>query len=126
MSRRSKHLWSLVLLVTLGFAQSTLVLAACAIDRANLAQVLAAQDMQCCDTDTMTGDSAAPMTPTLCLAHSTTDLQALGTPILLGHPPSLMPLSFYVPRFDALAVEGWSVPPPNVIPPRILFQSFQV
>src|SRR5258706_69110 len=101
-------------------------LAACAMDRSGLAQVLsAAVDHECCDEDvTPQGGDAMPMSASICASHTTSDLQAFNPfPVAItakaisGWYTHERPLQFALPPVVA---------PPKAISPRILLHSFQV
>lgn len=115
------------MLSVLAFFQASLVLAACAMDRGGLAQVLVASTPhECCD-ETM-GDSldaVAPMSTNTCVAHTTADLQVVATPPVICAPALLAPL-LVPPAHLAKAVHRPSTPQAAQIPPRILLHSFLI
>ena len=83
MRLRTRRWVSIAMLALLAFTQSTVVLAACAMDRAQLAQVLTQPaDHDCCDEmGSGHGGDATPMSVTECVVHSTADLQVSGGPL---------------------------------------------
>ena len=119
MTRRCRRWLSIAVLALLAFSQAGSVLAACAMDRAALPQVLGGGMHECCDS--MPADS---MSANACLTHSTSDLQVLGIPALATPAPAAVAVLVvlqrdHVPMALALA-------PPRVVPPRILLHSFLI
>jgi hypothetical protein len=118
---------ALVMLAVLGFAQASVALAACAMDRGELAQAAGAPSHgmpaghECCDEeDAQAGAS------NLCFAHCTSDLQAFGW---AGFAVAAAPRAVIVVQLQAVAsappAAVAEAPPPRV-PPRILLHSFLI
>ena len=113
------------MLAMLAFSQASTVLAACAMDRSELGQMLdASADHDCCDTGATSGD-AVPMSNNACATQATSDLQ------LAGSAP------FIVSGFDGPVLITRAGPPRPTsppctqalraaIPPRILLHSFLI
>ena len=116
----------MVLLATLAFSQASVVLAACGLDRAALAQALSGEMHECCDTE-QPANNVMPMTANSCLGEGTSDLQApaagLATVVGLANSPVLF---VALAPGDSRASARLSVPPPKGIPPRILLHSFLI
>lgn len=103
MTRRIRRWVSIAVLGVLAFSQATLVFATCAMDRADIAQMMTTPgDDECCDQ----------AGPPACIVQSTSDLQA---PV--AFVPLLRPAG-PIPR----RVE----PPGTSVPPRILLHSFLI
>jgi hypothetical protein len=106
------------------FAQGSVVLAACAMDRASMAQ---AMTMMASDESCACGDSEMqPPVNVSCMAHCTSDLQMFGLPVALAHNANRAPV-LIVP---ALEPHGWltalHTPPRVQVPRRILLHSFLI
>ena len=105
------------------FAQGSVVFAACAMDRAAMAQAMTMPAGETCDC------GAAEMQPAVtagCVAHCTMDLQLAGLPLVLVHganqaPVLLVPMAEVRPKPTALPA-----PPPLAVPRRILLHSFLI
>jgi hypothetical protein len=127
MSRRLRRLVCLVMLGTLAFWQANLVLAACAMDRGELGQMFAAGEKHDCCDEAMPAcdDQQQPMTPNACVAHSTSDLQALAMPPAL--PAASTAVVLFIPRVESQTPLGsWPAVRPPAVPPRILLHSFLI
>lgn len=113
------------MLAMLTLAQASLALAACAMERGELAQVLTAADAQhdCCPDAAC---DTVPMTANACVALSTADLQVAGEPaaifLAIADGPVLL-----LPRDIARSVVPASRPVRrDHVPPRILLHSFLI
>lgn len=123
MKSRTRRWVSIAVLALLAFTQASLVFAACAMERGQLAQALAQPaDHDCCDES---DDGAVPMSANACLAHSTADLQISGAPLpafaAIASVPVLHPA---VER--TLPVPRAAPPPRQRVPARILLHSFLI
>ena len=114
------------MLGTLAFWQANVVLAACAMDRGQLGQMFATGETHdCCDEVMATSNDERPMTPNACLAHSTSDLQALAMPPSLPAAPTTVVL--FIPRADTQRpLESWPAVRLPAVPARILLHSFLI
>ena len=122
--RRSlKRAVALVVLGGLAFAQASVVLAACQMERGDLAHMFSAgeESSEC-------ADSMAASTPgdslNGCVAHCTSDLQAVGGFAIIIHAPALQILALPRSEFESGFASGPAGPPPARVPPRILLHSF--
>lgn len=119
-----KRCLSMLLLAVLGFSQASVALAACMMDRGELAQMFAAQSHACCDGAVA---QAMPAVANICLSHSTADLQALGTPASEDYEPAELAVWIAPPRDARWAIAvRLAAPPFNAVPPRILLHSFLI
>jgi len=124
MRRRLRRSICILLLGAIGFWQVSLVVAACEMDRADLAKVLSTKGGgECCDGAAM--DDGMPMAAASCVAHATSDLQILGVSLSLDHPQSAV-VALYVPPRHPPATKGRVLARSPAVPPRILLHSFQV
>ena len=126
MKPRTRRWVSIAILSLLAFTQASLVLAACAMDRGELAQVLAQPaGHDCCDETGAAGGDAMPMSANECVAHSTADLQAFGGPLPIFLAIADLPvLHLAVDRPPAIAQ---TLPPTRErVPSRILLHSFLI
>ena len=127
MKPRTRRWVSIAILSLLAFTQASLVLAACAMDRGELAQVLAEPaGHDCCDeSGASAGGDALPMSANECVAHSTADLQVFAGPLPIFLAVADLPvLHLPVDRPPAM----WQAPPPlrERVPSRILLHSFLI
>lgn len=112
MSCRSKRWLSILVLGTLAFAQLNLALAACAMDRGQLAQMLSQPaGHECCD------EAMAP-------AHA--DDMSITPKVSIGYAPLVGVLILPLRTSNAVVASRGSAPPPNPIPSRILLHSFLI
>jgi hypothetical protein len=128
MNRRLKRWLSVVMLATLALSHVSLALAACAMDRGQLAQMMSqSAEHECCDDATApVGPDAMPMATTACLSQSTSDLQAFGIPPSIDQAPAAAVLVLPSPDLTWVVASRWSAPPPKTVPPRILLHSFLI
>jgi hypothetical protein len=129
MNRRLKRWLCIVLLGTLGFAQANLVMAACSMDRANLAQMLAVESHDCCEEGTSCPETGAvmPMSVSACMNHSTSDLQASGSSVSITVPPAVLPVRWVTPaRFVSFAPPQAYPVHHRAVPAHILLHSFLI
>ena len=119
-SRRLKRLLTLVLLAALGFAQASIALAACELDRGSLAQAMESEaDCPCAEPS---GELTVG-----CVAHCTADLQLAGAATVIARAPGDTPVLLVVPGEPRQDAREWQAAhPPGGLPARILFQSFLI
>jgi hypothetical protein len=106
------------------FAQASVVLAACAMDRASMAQAMTAtgSDDSCACGGT---EMQQPVTAT-CMAHCTADLQMAALPVALVRAPATAP-ALLVPRLEVHpCLARLQMPRPSPLPRRILLHSFLI
>jgi hypothetical protein len=113
---------ALALIALLVYAQANVALAACAMDRGEMAQ--AAAGHECCAP---AGDESGPQLGNGCLAHCTADLQLFELPTTLVRTPADAAV-LIAPAADADSPDprGHATSPALAVPPRILFQSFLI
>ena len=120
MNRRLVRRVAFCLIALLGFAQGTVTLAACTMERGAPMQMSPAGETSGCD-------EPAGTVANVCVAHCTADLQVAGTAAVLVQVPGKAQ-ALLVP----LRIEYWSgrmaleVPPPQTVPSRILLHSFLI
>ena len=105
------------------FAQGSVALAACAMDRGSMAPATQmAADMECdC------GEMQAKSTPSAtCVAHCTVDLQLSGAALVLVHAPSVCAVLQVAAFRDSPIRVAEKSPPRSGVPPRILLHSFLI
>lgn len=126
MKPRTRRWVSIAILGLLAFTQASLVLAACAMDRAQLAQVLAQPaGHDCCDEGGSSGGDAMPMSANECVAHSTADLQASGGPLPIFLAIADLPV-LHLPVDRPPAMRQAPPAPRERVPSRILLHSFLI
>lgn len=115
---------SLWLIAMLAFAQASVAIAACSMERGSLAPMLEMADGCDCETQVK---ADAPQYANRCVAHCTADLQLAGVATALVRSPADAPV-LLVPRFDRSPAPrtGLESPPPGTAPPRILLHSFLI
>ena len=114
---------ALCLIAVLAFAQASVVLAACAMDRGTMAPMLGmTEGCGGCETDTDIAQAA-----NRCVAHCTADLQLPGSMTALVRSPAQAPVLLLpaVHRF-ASPRTGLDEAPPGAPPRRILLHSFLI
>jgi hypothetical protein len=115
---------SIWLIAMLAFAQASIAIAACSMERGSLAPMLEMADGCGCETHVKPD---APQYANRCVAHCTADLQLSGGTAALVRSPADAPVLF-VQSFDRSPVlrTGLEAPPPGTVPPRILLHSFLI
>lgn len=124
MSLRLLRRMAVSLIALFLFAQGSVVLAACAMDRASMAQAMTtmASDESCaCGGSEM----QAPISVG-CMAHCTADLQMAGLPVTLVHNAARAPI-LIIPTLEPHAgIAPLHRLPPAQVPRRILLHSFLI
>lgn len=115
---------SIWLIAMLAFAQASVALAACSMERGSLAPMLEMVDGCGCETQVKTD---GPQYANRCVAHCTADLQLTGVATALVRSPAEAPV-LLLPHFDRSPAPntGLELPPPGTVPPRILLHSFLI
>ena len=131
MNRRLIRRLALALIAVLAFAQASVVLAACTMDRGEMGPMMAhtsesgAADEDCCALAPV--HSPGAQVANSCFTHCTADLQMTGFPVALVLAPAATPvLELPQPerRFQGRAL--LEAPPPPTITSRILLHSFLI
>lgn len=105
---------SILLVATLMFAEASVALAACSMDRGSLAPML--------EVSSDCGDCASR-----CIAHCTADLQLSGSlAALVVHPADAPVLFLARAEVDRVPRAADPVSPPGAVPVRILLHSFRI
>jgi hypothetical protein len=105
------------------FAQGSVVLAACAMDRASMAQAMTMESNEACSC----GTAELGMSVTAsCVAHCTVDLQLAGLPIALVQTSTSEPVLLVKMGELNRSLTALSAPPPIPLPRRILLHSFLI
>jgi hypothetical protein len=118
---------SVGLIAVLAFAQASVAIAACTLDRGSLSQMMApSSDMPCADCGTSVSDFG-PLYANRCVAHCTSDLQLSASLAALAVHPADVPV-LVLPRAGVYHVPRAvvHVSPSGAVPVRILLHSFQV
>lgn len=116
---------ALLLIALLGFAQASVALAGCPIERGTLSPMLQAGE-PCgggCATE------FKPYFPELanrCVAHCTADLQNAGSAVALVRNPGEPPLLAVLIPLGNRSLDGGFAAPPPALPRRILLHSFLI
>lgn len=113
---------AVALVALLVYAQGSVALAACKLDRGAMA--LAAAGHECCDT---TDAEPGPQLGNVCLAHCTANLQVFELPMALVRAPAdAAVLTVPVADAESPGARGHAASPTPAVPPRILFQTFLI
>jgi hypothetical protein len=124
--RRVKSLVAALVLGALAFAQASVSLAACSMERGSVGQVIAAEASAPCDCGTMATEFG-PLYANRCLAHCTFDLQLSSVPVAMADIGTCSHTLLVPQARSAVArATGLLAPPAGVPPPRILLHSFLV
>lgn len=126
MNRRLIRRLALALIALLAFAQASVVLAACSMERGEMARMATATTGDdCCGPGPEF--QPAPQLTNDCLAHCTADLQLCGAPPALVRGPADAPVLLWpdTTRSPPLRA-GSEAPPARTIPSRILLHSFLI
>lgn len=116
----------MVVLALLAFTQASLVFAACAMERGELAQVLTQPaDHDCCDEMGNASGDGIPMMANECVAHSTADLQVSGGPLPIFVAIASLPV-LHLPVDRPAAVPRATPALRERVPSRILLHSFLI
>jgi hypothetical protein len=119
MNRRLVRRFALALIAVLAFAQASVALAACGMERGEMAQMSSGGD--CCGGV----DVKMSALPNDCVAHCTADLQLSGLPVVLVQAPAAIQL-FMLPRVPDRVGARHEPPAPAAPPSRILLHSFLI
>jgi hypothetical protein len=131
MSRRLIRRLAFALIAVLAFAQASVVLAACAMDRGEMGAMMAqvnesgAADEGCCAPASVSLPEAQVVSN--CFAHCTADLQLTGFPVALVQVPAATPV-LLLPQLEP-SPPGRALleaPPPPTLASRILLHSFLI
>jgi hypothetical protein len=124
MNHRFTRRISIWLIAVLVFAQASVAVAACTMERGSLAPMLEMVDGCECETQLKPD---APQYANRCVAHCTADLQLSGSTTALVRSPAYLPV-LLLPPFERLASPrtGLQAPPPGSVPHRILLHSFLI
>lgn len=118
---RRVSLWLIAMLV---FAQASVAMAACTMERGTMMQTLQTIDSCGCETHLKTD---GPQYASRCVAHCTADLQLAGLAPTLVRAPAEAPV-LLVPRGEQRSAvrAGLEAPPSGAVPLRILLHSFLI
>lgn len=124
---RTLRIWIAALMLgALGFAQASVSLAACSMERGTIGEVLADKSPAPCDCGTALTEFG-PLYANRCVAHCTSDLQLSGAAVAIAHAAALAP-PLVLPRAQQRV--AWSrrapVPLAASVPKRIQLHSFLV
>lgn len=129
LSTRSKRGVAAFLVAMLAFVQANVAFATCQMDRSAMAQAIAAQASEPC------GDCESPSKVAVgdvavgaaCVAHCTSDLQAVGHSVFDASVPAAAPLVVLPHTWPAAAPPPRILAsPPRTIPARVLLHSYLI
>lgn len=105
------------------FAQGSVVFAACAMDRASMAQAMTMSSGASCACG---GTEMQQTVSAGCVAHCTVDLQLAGLPIALVQGAASAPVLLVAIADVHPGLAALHAPPPIPLPRRILLHSFLI
>ena len=116
----------MLLLAVFAFAQASVSLASCTMERGQLAEVIVAQSAEPCECDHALIEDD-PQHAVRCVAHCTADLQIshVATAIVRGAANDPV-LTVSLAEIRLFAPTGLEAPPVGTPPPRILLHSFLI
>ena len=118
---------AILLIGLLAFAQASVSLAACPLERGSLARVVAATSEAPCSGCGTAVTEYGPHYANRCVAHCTADLQLAGLPLAIVRGAADSPVLVVAgPERHPAARTGLDAPPPGTPPRRILLHSFLV
>ena len=129
MSLRLIRRTALAVLALLAFAHARVALAACAMDRAGLAQTMTLDPGTPCEGDAAADRGSAHGAPGAngCVAHCTADLQAAGFPVILVRSAAGSPVLTVATAGVQRQIRSVpQVPPPGEPPRRVLLHSYLI
>ena len=114
---------AIALIAFYAFGQASVALAACGMDRGEMAQAMAMPASGTCDDCANAGTDSVTA---LCVAHCAADLQVAGTAPDVAVAPAVIEsmLAVAIPRFRSPPIQVYL--PPGAPPRRILLHSFQI
>jgi hypothetical protein len=123
MNRSLLQRTAVLLTALLLFAQGSVALAACAMDRGSMAPAMQMPADMECDCGKMVANTVPSAT---CVAHCNVDLQLSGGAYVLVRAPSVSAVLHVLAfRDSSIRVPG-KAPPRSGVPPRILLHSFLI
>ena len=126
MTKRFLRRVAISLIGLLIFAQASVTLADCPMDRGMLSLTLGTGDENPC------GDCGASVTAfgslyaSRCVSHCTADLQLAGLAVALVPHPSYAPVFVLEPPVVDVGLAALHAPPPGEVPRRILLHSYLI
>lgn len=125
MSRRSFRRIAITLIAFMAFAQASVALAGCPMERGGLSAMLqTGEPCGGCETEFK---PYFPEFANRCVAHCTADLQNAGPAVALVRSPGEPPLLVVFPALAPASLDrGLEAPPPGAPPRRILLHSFLI
>jgi hypothetical protein len=125
MNRRLFRRVAIALIALLAFAQASVALAGCPMERGAMSAML--QTGEPCGTCETEFKPYFPEFANRCVAHCTADLQNAGSAVALVRSPGEPPLLVVLPAPEARSLDsGLEAPPPGAPPRRILLHSFLI
>ncbi len=123
MTRRLLRRTAVLLSALFLFAQGSVALAACAMDRGSMAPAMELPAEVECDCDTARAN-ASPSAK--CVAHCTSDLRLAGAAFVLVRAPAVFAVLQVAAFRDSAIRVAEKSPPRSGVPPRILLHSFLI
>ena len=120
--------WAAIfVLAGLAFAQASIALAACSMDRGMLAAAMAMPAGEECDACEMPRQQAAMASANACIAHCTADLQQASQAVAIVPGPAAVLVHFVMqPPGPPASSKGLTAAPPGAPPHRVLLHSFLI
>ena len=127
MKLRFKRWVAMLLLAAIGFAQASVSVASCPMERGTMAAVIALEPAEPCDDCDISMTHFGPQYANRCVAHCTADLQLAAAPVALVRGAADVPV-LLLQRSERSPARrtGLEAPPLGAPPPRILLHSFLI
>jgi hypothetical protein len=126
MNNRFLRRVAISLIGLLVFAQASVTMAYCPMDRSMLSLTIgAAQDDPCTDCGTSVSEFGS-LYANRCVSHCTADLQLAGLPLALVRAAALTPVLIVERPLLDFGVAALHAPPPGDLPRRILLHSYLI
>lgn len=128
MLKARTRLWTAILvLAALAFAQASVALAGCSMDRGMLAVAMAMPADDECGACEMPKKQLALESMNVCVAHCTADLQQVSEPVAIVPGSAFLTVLFVTrPPSDPSSPKGLTAAPPGAPPHRVLLHSFLI
>lgn len=116
-----------LLLGVMVFAQASLALADCPVNRGDLAHLFVTETAVVCESNMVSMSESGPQNANLCVAHCTADLQIQAMPVAIVRAASQAPVLLLPdPARAVFRQTGLESPAPGTPPPRILQHSYLI
>lgn len=117
---------AIALIGLLIYAQASVTLADCPMDRGMLSLTLGAGEKQPCGDCGTAVSAFGSLYANRCVSHCTADLQLAGLPVALVPHATYTPIFVFEPPVVDFGLAALHAPPPGAVPRRILLHSYLI